>query len=76
MIVKIPATPPPRLRRDLVRDSRDIWLFGLGEFGVRVNVATDSSVERRSIAGSLSYVQEVGAPSLVVFLCLRERRNG
>jgi len=29
MIVKISATPSPRLRGDLVGDSKDIYLYGL-----------------------------------------------
>lgn len=52
-VVKIPVTPPPRLRGDLVGDSKDIHLYGLNEFGVRVNVATGSRDEKRLIAGSL-----------------------
>ena len=62
LIVKVPATPPPRLHRDLVGDSKDIYLFGLKEFRVRVKVATDSREEKRSIAGSLSYVKVKSAP--------------
>jgi hypothetical protein len=52
-----PATPPPRLRWNLVGDSRVIYLNDLKEFGVRVNVATDSGEEKRPIAGSLSYIK-------------------
>jgi len=40
-----PATPPPRLRRDLVGDSKDIYLYGLKEFRVRVNVPPTSGKE-------------------------------
>jgi len=46
-----------------VGDSKDIYLYVLNEFGVRVNVATDSGEEKRLITGSLRYVK-VKAASL------------
>ena len=49
-----PATPTPRLRWNLVGDSKVIYLNDLKEFGVRVNVATDGGEEKRPIAGSLN----------------------
>jgi len=61
-IVKIPAVPPPQLRKDLISDSRSIYLFGLKEFGIRVNLATDFKDEKRSIVGSLSFVKVKSAP--------------
>ena len=51
VIVKVPATPPPRLHRDLVGDFRDIYLYGLREFGVRVNVPPTAGSRRGSSPG-------------------------
>ena len=61
-IIKIPCVPPPQLRRELIKDSRAIHLFGLKEFGIRVNLATNDRDQKRSIAGSLSYIKVKSAP--------------
>ncbi len=74
-IVKIPANPPPELRDVILKDSRNIYLYGLHEFSIRVDLVASSKV-RKSIKGALDYVKVKTAP-LYWVICIQNslKRN-
>jgi len=76
--IKIPANPPPELRDAILKDSRNIYLYGLHEFSIRIDLVADSKV-RKSIKGAVDYVKVKTAPlyliiSILTFLREMQRR--
>jgi hypothetical protein len=55
--IKIPANPPPEIREEILKDSRNIYLFGLPEFIIRIDLVAKDSRSMSSIKGEVDYVK-------------------
>jgi len=61
-VVKIPANPPPKLRDEILKDTRSIALYGLPEFAIRIDLVAKDPKIKKSIKGAIDYVKVRTAP--------------
>jgi len=59
---KIPANPPPEIRGEILKDSRNIFLYGLSEFAIRTDLVAKDPKIKESIKGAVKYVKVKQAP--------------